>query len=111
MISVQNIQAVIRRHQKPYPLLVEEETEGEYIDGVYVPGNEATTEIHLCLMPLSDKEIQSLPEGQRTMEPLKFFTTAPIQGKERFYRDGKIYTIESFSKWTSHVEGRAVRTA
>lgn len=107
---MRTIRNAVKKFARPYTLIKEDESEGEFIDGIYIPGDDDTAEIQLVLQPLSDKEIQSLPEGQRTLEPLKFFTLETITGKEKFVRDGKLYTVESFSTWDSHTEGRAVRT-
>ncbi len=100
---------IVNRKSSEYTLWTED-ADGVWEDGIWNPGDQETGTISLHLQPMSDKEIQSVPEGYKSEEWLNFWTTEAIKGKEQFVRNGKVYSIEAFSDWGNYTSGRACRT-
>lgn len=80
---------------------------GEYIDGHYMPGEESIFEIVASVQPLSPYEILQLPEGQRTKEAVKIYTTAGLRQTiesqkvkgDRISYKGRLYEVQKVSTW------------
>lgn len=85
---------------------------GEYIDGHYMPGAESLIEIIASIQPASPYEILQLPEGQRTKEAIKVYTTTglrqTIEAQEvkgdRIAYKGRLYEVQKVSTWESFTD-------
>lgn len=52
---------------------------GSFTAGRWVNGASSDTSISMSVQPLTDRELQTLPEGERTSENLKGYTTADVR--------------------------------
>lgn len=103
------VKQIVRKYGEDLTLWTED-SDGEWLDGIWQPGDNETGTIRLHLQPMSDKEIKAQPEAYKSEEWLNFWTLDDIEGKEQFIRDGKIYSIEKFSNWGFYTSGAACRT-
>ena len=53
-------------------------TGSAYIDGIYTRGTETTLKMLASVQPLTGRELQALPEGERAKELLKFISKRVI---------------------------------
>jgi len=51
---------------------------GAYVDGVFVPGAEATITIQASVQPLSDADLINLPSGRRASDVVKLYTVSDL---------------------------------
>lgn len=86
-------------------ILVERETAGQYVDGLYVPGAVTTFKNFASVQPASDEEIQQLPEGERNKLIFKFIAKRPIRTTED--RKGQIADVILYDNTRWRVIGRA----
>lgn len=49
---------------------------GERTDGVWVPGTECRVSVRGAIQPLSARDLEMLPEGERTREQMKLYVPA-----------------------------------
>jgi hypothetical protein len=52
---------------------------GAWVDGAYVPGAVTSSTIYASVQPLTDRELATLPEGERTSDTKKAYTTADVR--------------------------------
>lgn len=60
------------------PFSVKRTTPGAYVDGVFVEGTESTITIQASVQPLSDQDLQNLPEGRRESDMVKVYTNSNL---------------------------------
>ena len=82
-----------------------------YVDGIFVPGGEATTSIVASVQRLSIAERQLLPEGYRSRRSYKIYTETPtiqtlinddpsIVDSAEFEINGERYSMLGFEQWS-----------
>ena len=82
--------------------------EGEWVDGVYENGPVTESTITGSLQPLRPNEMQLLPEGRRTSQAMKLYTTDEIRTAneetnmqaDEVEVDELIFEVFSVEKWT-----------
>jgi len=85
---------------------------GEYIDGHYIAGAESTFEIVASIQPLGAYEMLQLPEGQRTKEAVKIYTTSPLRQTiesqqvkgDRVAYKSRLYEVQKVSTWETFTD-------
>jgi hypothetical protein len=88
---------------------------GSYVDGLWVDGANSATAISAAVQPLSDRDRQALPEGIRTMELLKLYTTFQLRTADEkaglsaddIVFQGDTYKVVALTNWTSNGYVRA----
>lgn len=77
--------------------------DGAYINGRWAPtGNLETLQITASVQPLSGDELQMLPEGERTAETKRLYTTTKLNSlNESEQMNADIITIDG-SSWEVH---------
>lgn len=81
---------------------------GEYVKGVYQPGDTTELEIPASVQPMKPNERLLLPEGQRTKEVVKIFTverlcTTDERGGTKadiITSKGRLFEIAGVDDWT-----------
>lgn len=80
---------------------------GDHINGIWVNGAETQTEMIASIQPLSPYEVMKLPEGSRSKEMIKIYTTfalratiesLKVKGDRVSYR-GRLYEVRKISEW------------
>ena len=80
----------------PRKLLVCYTLHGEYTNGYYHENILSTFSVFASIQPLSDREMQSLPEGRRNKETYKLFSFSLLNTVEEQNRDVVIINGETF---------------
>lgn len=87
---------------------VTRQTSGSIIDHRFQEGSSSTFSIEAALMPMKGRDIEALPEGDRTKESRKFYTTTLVQTKEEgenpregdlILIDGKYFEARTSEPW------------
>lgn len=80
---------------------------GDYVEGAYVAGETETLTIEASVQPASGKELQRLPEGERTSDYLSVWTQTELFGRQeskspdRILVDGYTYEVALVNDWLS----------
>jgi hypothetical protein len=81
-------------------------TPGTTTVGVYQEGTPLLFQVTGCMQPLGPRELMRLPEGERSRERLKFFTTTELRVTiaggplcDRVTYRGASYEVESVEPW------------
>lgn len=78
---------------------------GAFVSGRWQAGAAEEIGIDASVQPATAKELERLPEGQRTRETLAVYTTtelriaAPGQAADRLEHDGVTYEVQSVEPW------------
>jgi hypothetical protein len=110
----------VKRAASPHDRLVEDK-EGEYIDdeGITRKGPITRETVLLSWQPATGKQLESLPEGDRTKETKHFWSMTPTALEDKIIIDGEIYTVRNQEYWeafringkgTGYYEGNMVRS-
>jgi hypothetical protein len=96
---------------------------GAFVDGIWQPAAMADTSITASVQPASGDDLLQLPEGNRTADTLKIFTTSELRNENDLTKtdpdilliDGRQYAVHNVKTWPSgvgdlaHYECLAVR--
>ena len=80
---------------------------GGYIDGIYQDGATSTFDVIMSIQPLMGKEVEKLPEGERTRRYVKGYTTTRLyttkesesQKADRVAYDGTNFEVQAAERW------------
>lgn len=92
---------------------------GSYVNGSYVAGTSTTFLVIMAIMPLTEKELLALPEGERTrrqmkgylVEELKTVDTSDSKKADRVTYDGVDFEVQGVEKWDGDLPHYKVRLA
>jgi hypothetical protein len=85
--------------------------QSSWTDGEHVRGAPSTFDIVASIQPLTGRELQDLPEGQRNVGNLNCYTeTLLLTGEDQAAPDrldykGTDYEVQAVEDWTDHVTG------
>jgi len=87
---------------------------GSYVNGRWVDGTAADHSVSGNVQPLSGRELQQLPEGDRERQPLKIYTAFALANGDVVTRgDGIEYEVQAVEDWTKfnqpHYKARLMR--
>jgi hypothetical protein len=82
---------------------------GTWTNGLFVEGTASTFQIQASVQPASPKDLQRLPEGERTMNVIVIFTTTELllasqaarTLSDRIAYRGANYEVEDVDVWES----------
>lgn len=88
--------------------------------GRFTAGTLTTSTIRASVQPLTEKELKTLPEGERSWDQKKILTTSEIRTgdhhlvsqADRIVVDSIVYEVRQVDRWRAvlpHYEGRIVR--
>lgn len=90
--------------------------QGEWTDGVFVPGDDSTFAIRCSVQPIAGYQLESLPEGARKSARYNLYVhpdspalrTVSVDGAltaDRVTYDGRSWIVHSVANWTIHTLG------
>ena len=90
---------------------------GSYTDGTYVDGATASFNVNMAIMPLTEKELMALPEGERTRRQMKGYTTTELHTVETssskkadlIAYDSVEFEVQGVEKWEGDLPHYKVR--
>ena len=76
--------------------------------GKWVEGSESSFTIKASVQPLSEEELQAMPEGRRTRETYRIFcddvlNTVEAQNPDEVVFGGERYEVYSAGKWQNQI--------
>jgi hypothetical protein len=87
--------------------------------GRWVAGASSDTTIQMSVQPMGDRELSTLPEGERVGQVLKGYTTAdirtlddkasPVQAADRVVIDSLVYEVRAVVEETALLAHKRVR--
>jgi hypothetical protein len=91
-------------------------------DGRFAPGATTDTTIYASMQPVSGRDLQRLPEGERSRDALKAYTETALQTAEagglllsdRIVYGGRVYEVFQVQPWVGplpHYEALVLRLA
>jgi hypothetical protein len=93
----------VKRNSSTYEILRKSEAEVEFDEtGKAVAVSDERNVFKANLQPLTGKEIQSLPEGERTDERLNGWTIEAITQKDKVVLRGGVYSVRNIEFWPTH---------
>jgi hypothetical protein len=93
----------VKRNSVAYEILRKSEAETEFDEaGRAIAVNDERSVFKANLQPLTGKEIQSLPEGERTDERLNGWTIEAITQKDKLVLRGGVYSVRNIEFWPTH---------
>lgn len=92
------------------PITVFRKTDGGYVDGVWVEGSESSFPVLASVQQPSPKQLEVLPEGERSPDVKLFISLLPIYTSNDFDDteadhiewNGKRYKANSSGDWSSY---------
>lgn len=77
-----------------------------YSNGVRVAGSTSTLSITASVQPVTGRELERLPEGMRTTEVVKLYTTTALRtadsgDPDHISIDGETYEVQLVERWTA----------
>lgn len=99
------------------PITLTTRAAGSYVAGVWTPGEATTSTILGSPQPLTGRQREKLPEGLRTKQTLRLFTTAVLSplsiagptACDQVTIDGRLYDVDVLSDWSKHAAPTAHR--
>ena len=96
------------------PITVTRAAAGTYVLGRFVPGAAQVIDGQRGnIQPLTGKELQQLPEGDRQREAKKIYTAFALQNGDVVRAGGVDYEVQAVEDWTAfalpHFKARLVR--
>jgi len=92
---------------------VERYAAGTWTNGKYTKGAKTDISIFASVQPADGREIDQLPEGDRTKVHKEIFSTSELKLNDIITYDGERYEVHKLSDWspycTQHFEAMAVR--
>ena len=108
MLNLEQISGAIRTVIGDSPIVVTRFQEAEIVDG-YVQDTETekTFEIEGSFQPISQRDLQNLPEGMRNSGTVKLYTECELFTSDaskcgipdRFCHEDVLYQVESVNSW------------
>lgn len=99
-MNFKGILSTVKNFAVPTIVIRTEKPESEYdADGTAIAKVEVRGTVQLHYQPIEGKDLNSLAEGDRTKEPLRFWTLQKVGLDDKIVIDGFIYTIRGRKYW------------
>lgn len=115
-MSSSRLKGTIARLGHPTPVKLIRSAPGSYDKGRYVPGATTELEIVASVQPAGGRDLQRLPEGQRTRETIAVWSPNEIRtandaagaAADRIEWQGRTYEVQLVEPWVPGQYWRAI---